>query len=146
MVQLRTLAPPTGKLPNGYDVNAKCDFHSGAPGHTIENCRAFKHVVQDLVDSKAINFAPTPNVIQNPMPAHGGASANAIDGDEGLCLVSDVNAVKTPLLFVKDRLLKGGVFPGCMEDCQECPDHVNGCANLREGIQKLMNEGGLQFD
>ncbi|KAI5390842.1 hypothetical protein KIW84_075941 [Lathyrus oleraceus] len=44
LVQLRTLAPPIGRLPVGYDANARCSFHSGAPGHDIENCKAFKHV------------------------------------------------------------------------------------------------------
>ena len=68
LVQLRTLAPPIGRLPVGYDANARCSFHSGAPGHNIENCKAFKHVVQDLIDSKAVNFEPTPNVVNNPMP------------------------------------------------------------------------------
>ena len=72
LVQTRTLAPlRPDQRPASYDENAKCEFHSGAPGHNIENCKAFKHTVQDLVDSKAINFAPSPNVNANPMPAHG---------------------------------------------------------------------------
>ena len=35
-VELRTMAPLT-KIPPGYDVNVRCDFHSGAQGHHIEN-------------------------------------------------------------------------------------------------------------
>ncbi|KAI5405671.1 hypothetical protein KIW84_052437 [Lathyrus oleraceus] len=66
--RLCTLAPPVGRLPEGYDANARCNFHSGAPGHTIENCKAFKHVVHDLIDSRAINFASAPNVVNNPIP------------------------------------------------------------------------------
>ncbi|KAI5383462.1 hypothetical protein KIW84_070738 [Lathyrus oleraceus] len=79
LVQLRTLASPVGRLPVGYDANARCNFHSGAPGHTIENCKAFNHVVQDLIDSKAINFAPAPNVVNNPMPQHGRANVNMVE-------------------------------------------------------------------
>ena len=58
LVQLRELGPLLNPLPRGYDINAHCEFHSGAPGHTIENCRAFKCKFQDLLDAKAINFNP----------------------------------------------------------------------------------------
>ena len=67
MIELRTMAPPT-VLPPGYDANVRCDFHSGAPGHHTEKYRAFQHKVQDLIDAKAINFSPVPNVVNNPMP------------------------------------------------------------------------------
>ncbi|XP_058774463.1 uncharacterized protein LOC131648750 [Vicia villosa] len=79
LVQLRTLTTPT-KLPASWDANARCEFHSGSSGHNIENCKALKHKVQDLLDSKAIEFTPTqgPNVVQNPMPPHGAHAANAI--------------------------------------------------------------------
>ena len=82
LVQLRTLAPMRpDQRPANFDENVKCEFHSGAPGHSVEDCKAFKHVVQDLVDSKAINFAPSPNVNANPMPAHGQAMVSAIAED-----------------------------------------------------------------
>ncbi|KAI5434082.1 hypothetical protein KIW84_021082 [Lathyrus oleraceus] len=82
LVQLRTLAPMgLDQRPANFDENVKCEFHSGAPGHSVEDCKAFKHVVQDLVDSKAINFASSPNVNANPMPAHGQAMVNAITED-----------------------------------------------------------------
>ncbi|KAI5412634.1 hypothetical protein KIW84_057330 [Lathyrus oleraceus] len=82
LVQLRTLAPMgPDQRPANFDENVKCEFHSGAPGHSVEDCKAFKHVVQDLVDSKVINFAPSPNVNANPMPAHGQAMVNAIAED-----------------------------------------------------------------
>ncbi|XP_058725708.1 uncharacterized protein LOC131597002, partial [Vicia villosa] len=38
LVQLREMGPPPSPLPPGYDANARCEFHSGAPGHTIEKC------------------------------------------------------------------------------------------------------------
>ena len=101
LVQLRTLAPlRPDQRPANYHENAKCEFHSGAPGHNVENCKAFKHVVQDLVDSKAINFAPSPNVNANPMPAHGQMGVNAIS-EEGRVGLSSVNQLKTPLAEVK---------------------------------------------
>ncbi|KAI5413467.1 hypothetical protein KIW84_057878 [Lathyrus oleraceus] len=95
LVQLRTLAPPVGRLSVGYDANTRCSFHSGAPGHDIENCKAFKHVVQDLIDSKAIDLAPAPNVVNNPMPQHGGANVNLVEGEAKS--IKDVLKLKTPL-------------------------------------------------
>jgi hypothetical protein len=129
LVQLRTLAPPVGRLPVGYDANARCNFHSGAPGHTIENCKAFKHVVQDLIDSKAINFAPAPNVVNNPMSQHGGANVNMVEGEAKL--VKKVLKLKTPLLEIKEYLLKADVFPGCGSGCLGCVAQSGGCVKLQ---------------
>jgi len=126
LVELRTMAPPT-VLPPGYDANVRCDFHSGAPGHHTEKCRAFQHKVQDLIDAKAINFAPVPNVVNNPMPQHGGHRVNNIEGKESEDLVVNVDDVQTSLLVVKGRLLNGGVYSGCDEDCLGCAESENGC-------------------
>jgi hypothetical protein len=147
LVQLRTLAPVRpDQRPPSYDENARCEFHSGAPGHNVENCKAFKHVVQDLVDSKAINFAPSPNVNANPMPAHGQMGVNAISEDKGRIWVTDVNRLKTPLAEVKRQLLRNGVFPGCDDCCAVCTVVPNGCVLLREAVQRLMDEGSLIFE
>jgi hypothetical protein len=54
--------------------------------------------------------------------------------------------VKTSLAVVKDRLLKGRIFPGCGEKCRNCQTAENGCDSLRRGIQQLIDEGCLQFD
>lgn len=63
-----------GKLhpfPSSYDANARCEFHSSSLRHTIENCKALKHKVHDLIDSKAILFTPNgPNVNNSRMPPH----------------------------------------------------------------------------
>jgi hypothetical protein len=144
LVQLRTLAPPVGRLPVGYDANARCSFHSGAPGHNIENCKAFKHVVQDLIDSKAINLAPAPNVVNNPMPQHGGANINMMEGKAKS--IKDVLKLKTPLLDIKGCLLKADVFPGCGKGCLDCATQSGGCLKLQQGIQALLDKGILQVE
>ncbi|KAK2368922.1 hypothetical protein QL285_082084 [Trifolium repens] len=56
MVIPRALKPMTAPFPAWYDLNAKCEFHSGAEGHSIDNCRAFKHEVQKLLDQKLLTF------------------------------------------------------------------------------------------
>ena len=113
----------------GYDANARCSFHSGAPGHNIENCKAFKHVVQDLIDSKAISLAPVPNVVNNPMPQHGGANVNMLEGEAKS--VKDVLKLKTPLWEIKECLLKADVFPGCGKGCLDCDTQGGGCLKLQ---------------
>src|SRR3954464_10398572 len=57
LIELRKSTTPE-KLPPNFDANARCEFHSRAPGHDVENCRAMKHQVQDLIDSKVILFTP----------------------------------------------------------------------------------------
>ena len=36
--------------PKGYDINARCEYHGGVRGHSIENCTTFKDKVQSLID------------------------------------------------------------------------------------------------
>ncbi|CAK8560703.1 unnamed protein product [Lathyrus sativus] len=106
LVELRTLAPPDpNSLPRNYDSNARCAFHSNAPGHSTEKCRALHMKVQDLVDSKALNFAPPPNVNKNPMPNHGGPRINAIEEDRLSYLITSVDQIRTKIrICAHDRL------------------------------------------
>jgi hypothetical protein len=48
-----------------------------------------------LIDAKTINFAPTPNVVNNHMPQHGGPRVNGVEDGENLNLVVDINDVQT---------------------------------------------------
>jgi hypothetical protein len=52
----KALKPTIASFPAWYDPKAKCDFHLGAEGHTIDNCKAFKRKVQELVDQKLLTF------------------------------------------------------------------------------------------
>jgi hypothetical protein len=98
-----------------------------------------------LIDAKAINFSPVPNVVNNPMPQHGGHRVNNVEGGEAEDLIVNVEDVRTSLLVIKGRLLKRGVDPGCNEECLGCSEATDGCDQLRAGIQKMMDEGCLQF-
>ena len=84
---------------------------------------------QDLIDNKTIEFNPptTLNVITAPMPNHG-KGVNAI---EDTAFVSSVEDLTTPLTIVKENLLRAGVFPGCLKDCNCCIEQVNGCKWLK---------------
>jgi hypothetical protein len=48
--------PRNPPFPAWYNAKAKCEYHAGAKGHTIENCRTFKQEVQKLVDQKLLIF------------------------------------------------------------------------------------------
>ena len=40
-IQARPRRPP---FPNWYNVNIRCDYHSGVPSHSIEDCIIFKKI------------------------------------------------------------------------------------------------------
>ncbi|XP_058762353.1 uncharacterized protein LOC131635725 [Vicia villosa] len=147
LVQLRTLAIPA-KLPASWDANARCEFHSGSPGHNIKNCKVLKHKVQDLIDSKAIEFTPTqgPNVVQNPMPPHGAHAANAIEVVEDARLVKDVIELGSLLPLLKKELLRMDLYSGCGEFCADCMAISSVCDKVKSGVQQLIDSGYLQFE
>ncbi|XP_022131653.1 uncharacterized protein LOC111004780 [Momordica charantia] len=54
VIPRRKLAPVPVDLiqppyPRWYDVNARCDYHAGAIGHSTKNCTALKYRVQALI-------------------------------------------------------------------------------------------------
>ncbi|RDX82519.1 hypothetical protein CR513_36667, partial [Mucuna pruriens] len=76
ILPLKSLEPP---YPRSYDPNAKCDYHSGAVGHSTHRCWSFKHKVQDLIDARWLRFKGNePNISTNPLPAHEGQSINTL--------------------------------------------------------------------
>ncbi|KAK2422365.1 hypothetical protein QL285_032905 [Trifolium repens] len=56
MVTPRALKPMTAPFPAWYNSEAKCEFHEGAEGHTVDDCIAFKYKVQELIDQKLLTF------------------------------------------------------------------------------------------
>ncbi|XP_070019699.1 uncharacterized protein [Nicotiana sylvestris] len=57
----------------GFQANARCEYHSGAPGHSTDDCWTLKRAVERLISEKLIvvtNGKDPPNVINNPLSAH----------------------------------------------------------------------------
>ena len=52
-IQARPRRPP---FPKWYDVNIRCNYHSGVPGHSIEDCTIFKNKVQNLIQEGKLKF------------------------------------------------------------------------------------------
>nr|XP_027122176.1 uncharacterized protein LOC113739131 [Coffea arabica] len=61
-------------LSSGYDPQAACAYHSGAPGHSTSNCWVLKHKIQDIIEAGDIVLRKReeqgPNISTNPFPEH----------------------------------------------------------------------------
>ncbi|KAI5437732.1 hypothetical protein KIW84_023736 [Lathyrus oleraceus] len=67
-----------------YKPELHCVYHSGAPGHDLENCYPLKTKVQDLVRSGILFFEDVgSNVKKNPLPEHGKSAVNMVQGYPG---------------------------------------------------------------
>ena len=79
-VPVEPLKPP---YPRWYDLNARCDYHAGAIGHSTKNCTALKHKVQALRDAKWLSFnesSTKSNVSGSTLPDHGNGIASTSEG------------------------------------------------------------------
>ncbi|XP_050895879.1 uncharacterized protein LOC127102567 [Lathyrus oleraceus] len=140
LLTLRELKPAVFPYPPGYDANAHCEFHMGAPGHTLENCFAFQNRVQDLIEAKVVTFTPRrPNVNTNPMPTHGDASVSAIEESDQGELILKVEEIQTPITMIGAQLLKSGLVP------EELVNDEND-KGLRNFIQQMLDRGELQIN
>lgn len=147
LVQLRELGPPPVALPPGYDAIVRCDFLYGAPGNSTKNCKVLKYKVQDLINSKAITFAPNSlNVNNNPMPPHAKTNVNIVELDSGRKVITSINDLKTPLVEIKNVLLRSDVFSMCAQTCEYCLKDPQQCEVLKASMQTLMNQGILLID
>ena len=68
--------PPFAKW---YNPDATYACHGKTPGHSIEQCLAFKHKVQSLIEVGWLTFEEDrPNVKTNPLANHGGGAVNVV--------------------------------------------------------------------
>ncbi|XP_040934491.1 uncharacterized protein [Gossypium hirsutum] len=99
---LKSLQPP---YPKWYDVNAKCEYHVGIPGHSIENCTGFKKVMERLIKMGVVKFDSTPNT-ENPLPDHGNQGVNAIDETREEKIKEEIAEMKTPMKVIWEEMAK----------------------------------------
>ena len=96
VVAPRYLSPLQPPYPKWYDMNAQCDYHAGISGHSIENCTAFKKVVEGLINLGVVKLDDSPNA-KNPLPNHTDKGVNMVSGGTGEEAKTDIAEVKTPL-------------------------------------------------
>ncbi|KAF1866099.1 hypothetical protein Lal_00000030 [Lupinus albus] len=156
----RILAPIAGQTPNTtapwYDPNANCDYHSGIIGHSTETCRALKHRIQDLIDSKWLEFKDTvPTITGNPLPNHGNQGINVLEQDDDMAVVEKVEDMKTPLKVIFKVLCQQGlvdmVGEGAYEDdvclMHGILDHtLETCTEFKALVQRLLHSRLLMIE
>ncbi|XP_038713488.1 uncharacterized protein LOC120007365 [Tripterygium wilfordii] len=73
--------PQNPPYPHWYNPEVTCAYHGESPGHSIENCLAFKRIVQNMVNSGWLNFdgIRKPDVTTNPLPDHGNGGTNVVE-------------------------------------------------------------------
>jgi hypothetical protein len=146
MVEPKPLNPISPPYPPGYDANAKCDYHAGSPGHNVENCRALKFKVQELIDRRLLSFKEeSPNVKSNPLPGHAGPSVNAVEEFKEYELIERVAEVKTPMTVVREVLIGYDSFEEMHSNCEICSTNLNACEKMKKCLQNMMDQGLVQI-
>ncbi|PKI34306.1 hypothetical protein CRG98_045304 [Punica granatum] len=84
------------------DQSLHCEYHSGAPGHTADNCWKLREEVRKLIDAKKISFNAIrpPNVQANPLPDHGSSSGPTVNMISVCTVREDESQQEDPAPFV----------------------------------------------
>ena len=56
LVALSCVLPLKPPFPKSYNPNVHCDYHSGIPGHSTEDCISLKKKVRTLIEVGKLNF------------------------------------------------------------------------------------------
>lgn len=113
----------------------------------MENCKALKYKVQDLIYPKAITLAPNnPNVNKNPMPPHNKENVNMVELGDGRKVITSISELKTLLIEIKNVVIRSDTFSVCTYTCEDCLMDPQQCEILKAFIQTLMNQGILLID
>ncbi|XP_031393809.1 uncharacterized protein LOC116205363 [Punica granatum] len=79
--KIGTIAPGPNFDPTIQDQSKQCEYHRGAPGHTLDTCWRLRERIQEMIDAKELvfNAVRSPNVQANPLPDHGPARGPSIN-------------------------------------------------------------------
>ncbi|XP_031374128.1 uncharacterized protein LOC116188798 [Punica granatum] len=88
--KIRSIAPNPDFDPTIQDQSRRCEYHQGAPGHTIDNCWKLRERIQQMIDDKQLTFnaVKPPNVQSNLLPNHGSSSGPSINMI-GICAIGE---------------------------------------------------------
>ena len=143
--------PMTPPFPTWYNPSVTCKFHMDNPGHSIENCEAFKTVVRKLIacGKFSIEEDDEPSITGNPMPKYGKGAVNAIEKEDGR--IRNVEEVQTSMKQIFWGLVEAGYMTPQVSDrekgFQSCEYHaeeehdIEECLEFRKGVQELMKLG-----
>ncbi|PKI37786.1 hypothetical protein CRG98_041820, partial [Punica granatum] len=79
--KIGTIAPRPSFDPTIQDQSKQCEYHRGAPGHTLDACWRLRERIQEMIDAKELvfNAVRSPNVQANTLPDHGPARGPSIN-------------------------------------------------------------------
>ncbi|XP_031405688.1 uncharacterized protein LOC116214420 [Punica granatum] len=99
---IRRTVPGPSFVPANQDQSLRYEYHSGAPGHTTDNCWKLREEVQKLINSKKISFNAIrpPNVQANPLPDHGSSSGPTINMISICTMREDESQQEGPTPFI----------------------------------------------
>ncbi|XP_017628667.2 uncharacterized protein LOC108471579 [Gossypium arboreum] len=103
---LKPLQPP---YPKWYNAKARCEYHAGISGHSIENCTGFKKAVERLIKMGVVKFDSTPNT-ENPLPNHDIQGVNAIGEASERRMKKNVAEVRMPMKVIWEEMMKRGMI------------------------------------
>ncbi|XP_017647569.1 uncharacterized protein LOC108487706 [Gossypium arboreum] len=144
--------------PKWYDTNAQCEYHAGITGHSIENCTAFKKVVERLIKMGIVRFddLTTPNVVRNPLPNHSDQGVNGISEGMSKKIKCEVAEVRTLLRRVWKEMVKRGLIVSDSREVSEevrnyCEFHnkvgheIQDYVEFKALVQNMMNNREIEF-
>lgn len=80
------------------------------------------------------------------MPPHDKTNVNMVELDSCRKVITSMNDLKTPLLEIKNVLLRSDEFSVCVQTYEYCSKDPQQCKVLKASIQTLMNQGLLIID
>ncbi|XP_040956084.1 uncharacterized protein [Gossypium hirsutum] len=144
--------------PKWYDASVQCEYHAGTKGHSIENCTAFKKLVERLINLGIVKIGDSsgPNVAENPLPNHDNKGVNVIIEYGGRRVKANIAEIKTPLEWVWKQMMKRGLIKqgsierpeGTRKFCEfhaEESHDIQECTEFRTMVQNLMDNKELEF-
>ncbi|XP_016722124.2 uncharacterized protein [Gossypium hirsutum] len=152
------LKPLKPSYPKWYDTNAQCEYQARIIGHSIENCAAFKKLVERLIKMGIVRFddPATPNVAENPLPNHTNQGVNGISEGLNRKTKYEVAEVRTPLRRVWREMAKRGLI--ALDSREESKEETNywefhdevgheiqDCMEFRGLVQNMINNKEIEF-
>ncbi|XP_031392921.1 uncharacterized protein LOC116204775 [Punica granatum] len=100
--QIRPISPGPNFDPSIQDQSKRCEYHQGAPGHTLDNCWRLRDEIQRRIDSNrlTVNAVRPPNVQDNPLSDHRPSSGPSINMISICASGRDEDTQDNPLPFV----------------------------------------------
>ncbi|KAL5159064.1 hypothetical protein HKD37_15G043426 [Glycine soja] len=137
-------------FPKWYNPDTTCAYHGKTPGHSTEQCLAFKHKVQNLIEVEWLTFQEDrPNVKTNTLANHGGGAVNAVESGRPR-RSKPLKDVMTPRRFIYEALQKGGIIPcgGPEEDSYlmhpGALHNMEACLAVKNLLQQMIDQGRLE--